>query len=142
MRSFKPDLDIGTIYPSPIFSTFSPGQVNTPATGANPKRFIVSAKTCAWKDTIELLAKKRPELKERLPVITGTEPPVGPFATLDTRKTESVLGLKSYVEWQDSVLDTVDDLDDLLRVERGERATASHVTRLVREGLRVRETYR
>ena len=103
----------------------------------SPKRFIVSAKTFAWKDTIELLAKKRPELKERLPVITGTEPPVGPFATLDTRKTESVLGMKSYVECQDSFFG-----------QRGrsaahrEGATASHVARPVRGGLRVREVYR
>ena len=51
----------------------------------------MSAKTFARKDTIELLAKKRLELKERLPVVTGTEPPVEPFAMLDTRKMESVL---------------------------------------------------
>ena len=97
----------------------------------------MSANAFTRKDTIELLAKKRPELKERLPVITGTEPPVGPFATLDTRKTESVLGTKSYVRWQDSVLDTLDDLDDLLRVGK-----ELHVTRLVRGGLRVRENSR
>jgi len=74
-----------------------------------------------WKEAIELLVEKRPELKERLPVITGKELPVGPFATLDTSKTESVLGMKIYVKWQDTVLDTV---DDLLRVEKGlKRAT-------------------
>lgn len=70
----------------------------------------MSTNTFTWKDPIELLAKKRPEFKERLPVLTGTEPPVGPFATLDTSKTESVLGMKDCVQWQDTV-------DDLLRVE-------------------------
>ena len=81
----------------------------------------MSANTFTWKDAVELLAERRPELKERLPVIMGTEPPVGPFATLDTSKTESVLGMKNYVKWLDTVLDTV---DNLLRVEKElQRAT-------------------
>ncbi len=79
------------------------------------KRFVVSASTFTWKDAIELLGEKRPELKERLPVITGKESPVAPCATLDTSKTESVLGMKDYIKWEDTVLDTV---DDLLRVEK------------------------
>ncbi|KAI9443360.1 NAD-P-binding protein [Lactarius indigo] len=81
----------------------------------SPKRFILSTSRFTWKDAIELLALKRPELKERLPVITGNEPLIGPFATLDTSKTESVLGMRNYIKWQDTVLDTV---DDLLRVEK------------------------
>ena len=79
------------------------------------KRFILSTNTFTWKEAIGLLAEKRPELKGRLPVITGKEPPIGPIATLDTSKTESVLGLKDHIKWQDTVLDTV---DDLLRVEK------------------------
>ncbi|KAH9080373.1 NAD-P-binding protein [Lactarius deliciosus] len=68
------------------------------------RRFILSTSRFTWKDAVELLAEKRPELKERLPVITGNEPPVGPFATLDTSKTESVLGMRNYVKWQDTIL--------------------------------------
>jgi nucleoside-diphosphate-sugar epimerase len=79
------------------------------------KRFVLFTSTFSWIDAVELLAERRPELKERLLVITGTEPPVGPFATLDTSKTESVLGMKNFVKWQDTVLDTI---DDLLRVEK------------------------
>ncbi|KAH9065275.1 NAD-P-binding protein [Lactarius vividus] len=79
-------------------------------TSESLRRFILSTSRFTWKDAIELLAVKRPELKERLPVITGNEPPVGPFATFDTSKTESVLGMKSYIKWQDTVLGTVDDL--------------------------------
>ncbi|KAH9039297.1 hypothetical protein EDB85DRAFT_1887481 [Lactarius pseudohatsudake] len=45
------------------------------------KRFALSTNAFTWKEAIELLAKKRPELKGRLPVITGKEPPVGPIAT-------------------------------------------------------------
>jgi nucleoside-diphosphate-sugar epimerase len=80
-----------------------------------PKRFIVSTNTFTWTEAIELLAEKRPELKERLPVVSNTATLVGPVATLDTGKTESVLGMENYVKWQDTVLDTV---DDLLRVEK------------------------
>ncbi len=86
-----------------------------------PKRFAVSSSRFTWVEAIEFLAEARPELKERLPVITGNEPPVQPFATLDTSTTESVLGLKDYIRWQDTILDTV---DDLLRIEKELAAAA------------------
>jgi nucleoside-diphosphate-sugar epimerase len=86
-----------------------------------PKRFILSSSTFTWKEAIEVIAEARPELKGRLPVITGNEPPVPPFATFDTSATESILGFKNYVKWQDTVLDTV---DDLLRVEKELAASA------------------
>ncbi|KAI9443362.1 NAD-P-binding protein [Lactarius indigo] len=86
-----------------------------PPSSESPKRFVLSTTTFTSKEAIELLAEKRPELKERLPVITGNEPLLGPVATLDTSKTESELGMRNYVKWQDTVLDTV---DDLLRVEK------------------------
>jgi nucleoside-diphosphate-sugar epimerase len=79
------------------------------------KRFIVSSSTFTWKDAVELIAQARPELKGRLPIITGKEPAVPPFATLDTSATADILGLKNYTKWQDTVLDTI---DDLLRVEK------------------------
>ncbi|KAH9066859.1 NAD-P-binding protein [Lactarius vividus] len=79
------------------------------------KRFTLSTNTFTWKDATEVLAEKRPELKGRLPVITGKEPPVGPVATLDTSNTKSVLGLKNPIKWQDTVLDTI---DDMLRLEK------------------------
>jgi nucleoside-diphosphate-sugar epimerase len=86
-----------------------------------PKRFILSSSTFTWKEAIEVIAEARPELKGRLPVITGNEPPVPPFATFDTSATESILGFKNYVKWEDTVLDTV---DDLLRVEKELAASA------------------
>ena len=82
-----------------------------------PKRFILSTSTFTLTDVVALLAEKRPELKERLPVITGKEPPLGPFAKVDASKTESVLGMKNYIKWQDTVLNTV---DDQLRIEKGQ----------------------
>ena len=85
------------------------------------KRFVISSSTFTWVEAVEFLAQARPELKGRLPIITGNEPPMKLFATLDTSMTESVLGLKDYIKWQDTILDTV---DDLLRVEK-EMAAAS-----------------
>ncbi|KAI9508891.1 NAD-P-binding protein [Russula earlei] len=79
------------------------------------KRFILRPSEFVWTDAIELLARARPELKERLPVVTGDEPPVGPFCTLDDSAARDVLGLNTYIKWEDTVLDTV---DDLLRVEK------------------------
>jgi len=79
------------------------------------KRFVVSSSNFTWVEAIAFIAQARPELKGRLPVITGKEPPVQPFVTLDTSTTEAVLGLKDYVKWQDTILDTI---DDLLRIEK------------------------
>jgi nucleoside-diphosphate-sugar epimerase len=81
----------------------------------NVKRFVISSSTFTWVEAVEFLAQARPELKGRLPIITDDAPPVQPFATLDTSTTELVLGLKDYIKWQDTVLDTI---DDLVRVEK------------------------
>jgi nucleoside-diphosphate-sugar epimerase len=85
------------------------------------KRFIISTSTFTWKEAVEFIAKARPELKGRLPVVTGNEPPVPPSATLDTSATEKILGLENYVKWQDTLLDTI---DDLLRAEKELAASA------------------
>ena len=89
--------------------------LKVPPSADEPKRFIVSSSRFTWKEAIELIAQARPELKGRLPVITGKEPPLPPFVIFDTSATENVLGLRDYVKWQDTVLDTI---DDLLRVEK------------------------
>ena len=89
--------------------------LKVPSSPDAPKRFIVSPNTFTWKEAVELLAQARPELKGRLPVITGKEPPVPPGCTFDTSASERILGLKNYVKWQDTILDTI---DDMLRVEK------------------------
>ena len=90
-----------------------------------PKRFIISSSRFTWKEAVESIAQARPELKARLPVITGKEPPVPPFAILDTNATANILGLRNYVKWQDTVLDTI---DDLLRVEKELTAAGNRCT--------------
>jgi len=47
---------------------------------------------------------------ERLLVVTGKEPAVLPRSKFHTSMTETILGLKGYVKWQDTVLDTIDNL--------------------------------
>ena len=89
--------------------------LKVPPSADEPKRFIVSSNRFTWKEAAEFVAQARPELKGRLPVITGKEPPAPPFARFDTSATENILGLRNYVKWQDTVLDTI---DDLLRVEK------------------------
>jgi len=144
VREFKlahPEIDLTTIHPSYIYGPHGSGQVvNSPATGTNQYVYalisgppddrpllhadpaVLSSNTTPWTEVIEFLAKARPELKERLPVITGKEAPVGKFVTFDTSATRDVLGLKSYVKWQDTIVDT---LDDLLRVEKEQLAAAA-----------------
>jgi nucleoside-diphosphate-sugar epimerase len=89
--------------------------LKVPPTPDAPKRFIVSPNTFTWKEAVEFLGQARPELKGRLPVITGKEPAVAPGARFDTSATETILGLKNYVKWQDTIVDTI---DDMLRVEK------------------------
>jgi nucleoside-diphosphate-sugar epimerase len=95
--------------------------LKVPPSADKPKRFILSSSTFTSKEAIEFIAQARPELKGRLPVITGREPPVPPFSILDTSATENVLGLRNYVKWPDTVLDTI---DDMLRVEKELAAAA------------------
>ena len=99
--------------------------LKVPPSADEPKRFIVSSSRFTWKEAIEFIAQARPELKGRLPVITGKEPPVPPFAMLDTSATANILGLRNYVKWQDTILDTI---DDLLRVEKVLTAACSKPT--------------
>ncbi|KAH9969778.1 NAD-P-binding protein [Russula dissimulans] len=95
--------------------------LKVPPSPAETKRFILSSSRTPWTEVIEFVAKARPELKERLPVITGKEAPFGRFVRLDDSATRDVLGLESYIKWQDTILDT---LDDLLRVEKEQPTVA------------------
>ena len=69
--------------------------LKVPPSADEPKQFIISSSRFTWKEAIPLIAQARPELEGRLPVITGKEPAVPPFAILDTSATEKILGLKN-----------------------------------------------
>lgn len=65
-----------------------------------------------WKDVMELLAKERPELKDRL--ADGSKAKPGPCVgdIVDHSRCKSVLGLEER-DWRPSVLEAVDAVIEL-----------------------------
>ncbi|SJK98679.1 uncharacterized protein ARMOST_01948 [Armillaria ostoyae] len=88
-----------------------------PSAEVGRKRFaIVSPHRSSYKDALAIIAKERPELKDRL--TDATLAPEWPSYTLpvEWQKIEDVLGLKtdSFIPWEKTVLDAV---DSLVRIE-------------------------
>ncbi|KAK0220396.1 hypothetical protein IW262DRAFT_1020743 [Armillaria fumosa] len=88
-----------------------------PSTEVGRKRFaIVSPHRSSYRDALTIIAKERPELKDRL--ADATLAPEWPSYTLpvEWQKIEDVLGLKadSFIPWEKTVLDAV---DSLVRIE-------------------------
>ena len=79
-----------------------------------PKRLIVSSSLFTWKEAVELTAQAKPEQKGRLPVVAGK-------GLRLRRSRHSTRVLKGYVKWQDTILNTI---DDMLRVEKELAAAA------------------
>jgi hypothetical protein len=77
------------------------------------KRFLLSSKQITRSEVVELIRKEHPELADRLP--TTAEPSFQFTAPFDLSLTESVLGLKEYIPWQETVLKS---LDEGLKVEK------------------------
>ncbi len=117
VRDFKlahPDLDVTTIHPSIVYGPFGSGQVyHSPASGTN--RYIYglisgpSDRPVSGYDT----ASRAPPLNIDVRDVAR--------AHALASATENVLGLKNYIKWEDTVLDTI---DDLLRVEKELAAAA------------------
>jgi len=65
-----------------------------------------------YKTAVEFIGEKRPELKDRL--VDANKAPKFPSdkMALDLKRVEEVTGVKSdsYIPWQDTILETVDDL--------------------------------
>jgi len=78
---------------------------------------VASPHDLSYKTAIELIAEKRPELKDRL--ADANKAPKFPLdrMALDLKRVEEVTGVKagSYIPWQDTILETV---DDLIKVEK------------------------
>ncbi|SJK98814.1 uncharacterized protein ARMOST_02083 [Armillaria ostoyae] len=88
-----------------------------PSSEVGRKRFAVcSPDESSYKDALDIIAKERPELKDRL--ADGKHAPEWPSYTLPVNweRLEYVLGLKadSFIPWKKTVLDAV---DSLLRIE-------------------------
>lgn len=75
-----------------------------------PKRLIVNGGSVTWKHAAQYLAESRPDLKDRLPVITGDEKVPEVWAKFDTSSAERLIGLKDYINWKETISSTVDDI--------------------------------
>ncbi|KAI0333881.1 NAD-P-binding protein [Cubamyces sp. BRFM 1775] len=80
------------------------------------KRFIVAGPgALLWEDAVKVLQDKRTALKDRLPTLENAPPLPGPLSKVDTTRAREVLGMKDYVGWEDTLLETI---DALLEVEK------------------------
>lgn len=79
------------------------------APSAKPNRIIISAGKFTWKEAVDYLAKKRPELKDRLPVVKGTEK-VYDTVTYDSSSAAKLIGLTEYISWEETLESTIDDI--------------------------------
>lgn len=62
---------------------------------------------------MEYLLEARPALKDRLVPLSTAKPPKGSMASIDTTVAKEELGLKEFITWQKTLLDTVDSLLEL-----------------------------
>lgn len=90
-----------------------------PTSQVGRKRLLIAGTNFTWKDAVEHLRVAKPDLEDRLP--DSTEVPKLSTCTLDTKVAREVLGIQSFIDWQKTVEDTV---EDILRFER-ERKNAN-----------------
>ncbi|THH15417.1 hypothetical protein EW146_g5049 [Bondarzewia mesenterica] len=83
--------------------------LNTPKSG-KPKRIIAVAGCFTWKQAVEYLTETRPDLKDRLPVITGKEKEYFEWVTFDNSSAARLVGMTDYIGWQETLDSTVDYL--------------------------------
>ncbi|KAG5651410.1 hypothetical protein H0H81_008744 [Sphagnurus paluster] len=75
------------------------------------KRFLVSGGVFKWKETVEYLHEKRPELKARLPPVDAAFAPLpGPISIIDATRSKEVLGIRSYRHYWETLESTIDAL--------------------------------
>ncbi|KAJ7593884.1 hypothetical protein C8J56DRAFT_925460 [Mycena floridula] len=79
-----------------------------PLKNGKDKRFLIKSKIYTWKELAQFLRQKRPELASRLP---NEEAILGPqtSAPLDIDLAKKVLGLSTYIPWEETVLATIDE---------------------------------
>lgn len=75
------------------------------------KRFLVYGGVLTWKQAVEYLHEKRPELKARLPPVDGAFAPFpGPITTIDATRAKEVLGMEKYRSYEETLEAAVDSL--------------------------------
>ncbi len=75
------------------------------------KRFIVSGGHFTWKEAVEYLEKNRPDLKSRLPPVTGSSSGLpGKLSSIDLTRARDVLKIEEYIPWESTIDDTISSL--------------------------------
>ncbi|KAK7457026.1 hypothetical protein VKT23_010329 [Stygiomarasmius scandens] len=82
--------------------------LSAPPVPGKDKRIIVSSSTFTWRGITDLIRKKRPELKERLPKEGLEQGYPQTDAPLDLEFSKEVLGMKEYIGWEETVLEALD----------------------------------
>ncbi|KAI5117065.1 hypothetical protein M0805_006787 [Coniferiporia weirii] len=73
------------------------------------KRFLVIAGAVTWRTVTEWLYETRPELRERLPDVSGGIYLPETMSENDVGPAERALGMREYIHWKKMVQDGVDD---------------------------------
>ena len=86
----------------------------TAPTNVGRKRILLSSEWISFRDAAIFIAEARPELKGRLTLNADSFPLVGK-TLIDNTRAKEVLGIKEFIPWKQTLLDTV---DDLLKLEK------------------------
>ncbi|KAK7457029.1 hypothetical protein VKT23_010332 [Stygiomarasmius scandens] len=82
--------------------------LSAPPIPGRDKRIIICSGTFTWKSVADLIRKKRPEFKERLPKEGLEQEYEQTNAPLSLDFAEEALGLKKYIDWEETVLEALD----------------------------------
>jgi len=82
--------------------------LSVPPIPGRDKRIIVSSSTFTWRGAADLIRRKRPELKERLPKEGLEQGFRQRDAPLDTEFAKEMLDLKEYIGWEETILEALD----------------------------------
>ncbi|KAK0447844.1 NAD-P-binding protein [Desarmillaria tabescens] len=75
------------------------------------KRFLVSGGHFTWKEAVEYLEKSRPDLKSRLPSVTGSSSELpGKLSSIDVTRARDILHMEEYIGWESTIGDTISSL--------------------------------
>lgn len=80
-----------------------------PLADGRRKRLLVANGRFTWPEAAQLLRTERPELSARLPR-ADLPPPPQTLAVLDTSLAEEVLGIKTWIPWQQAILEAADSV--------------------------------
>ncbi|KAJ7583918.1 hypothetical protein C8J56DRAFT_1005164 [Mycena floridula] len=89
-----------------------------PVNVEKPKRLIVCSRIFTWKEAVDVIRERHPELDARLPRPDAVGP-VQTSAPVDMTRTKEILGLteSDYIPWDMTMIDTMDQMLEWERVQ-------------------------